>query len=59
MGESITTGALADWNFEVGDFVAADDVMAIIETDKVSVEVRAPQDGKVLELYSAAGDEVA
>lgn len=37
----------------------ADQVIASIETDKVSVEVRSPQAGKVLELFSAAGDEVS
>lgn len=58
MGESITTGALADWSVEVGDFASADSVVAIIETDKVSVEVRMPEDGQILELFAAAGDEV-
>ena len=58
MGESITTGMLADWSVGVGDFVATDEVVAMIETDKVSVEVRSPQSGKILELFSATGDEV-
>lgn len=58
MGESITTGMLADWNVGIGDFVTADEVIAMIETDKVSVEVRSPQAGKILEFFSAAGDEV-
>ena len=58
MGESITTGMLADWNVSIGDFVAADEVVAMIETDKVSVEVRSPQAGKILEFFSAAGDEI-
>ena len=35
MGESITQGVLAAWNKGVGDFVAADEVVASIETDKV------------------------
>ena len=35
MGESITTGSLASWMVDAGATVAADDVIAVIETDKV------------------------
>ena len=35
MGESITTGQLAKWVVAVGDVVKLDDVVAIIDTDKV------------------------
>ncbi len=35
MGESITTGQLAKWVVAVGDVVKVDDVVAIIDTDKV------------------------
>lgn len=58
MGESITTGALAAWNFNTGDTVQEDDVIAIIETDKVNVDVRTPHAGVLLERYSEEGDEV-
>ena len=37
MGESITSGMLASWDVKSGDFVKADQVVAVIETDKVSV----------------------
>lgn len=58
MGESITTGVLASWSVKTNDFIQADQVVASIETDKVSVEVRSPQAGKILQLFSAEGDEV-
>jgi len=35
MGESITTGNLSSWSVAAGDFVAVDQVVAVIETDKV------------------------
>ena len=35
MGESITTGSLADWSVGVGDAVDVDQVVAVIDTDKV------------------------
>ena len=42
----------------IGDIVRADDVIANIETDKVNVEVRSPQDGKIIEIYATEGSEV-
>lgn len=58
MGESITTGVLAAWFKNSGDAVNADEVVASIDTDKVSVEVRSPQAGKIVKTFSAAGDEI-
>lgn len=58
MGESITTGVLANWFKNAGDSVRADEVVATIDTDKVSVEVRSPQAGKIVKTFSAAGDEI-
>lgn len=34
---------------EVGDEVEADDTVCEIETDKIGLEVRAPQSGKIVE----------
>ena len=39
----------------VGDFVNADDVVVILETDKVSVDVRAPESGEILEIFAEEG----
>jgi len=58
MGESITQGVLASWMAKTGDFVNADQVVASIETDKVTVEVRSPQAGKIVETFAAEGDEI-
>jgi len=58
MGESITQGVLAKWNVKKGDFVNMDDVVASIETDKVTVDVRSPQAGTIAETFSNEGDEV-
>lgn len=35
MGESITTGNISSWSVSAGDFVAVDQIVAVIETDKV------------------------
>ena len=58
MGESITQGVLAAWNKGVGDFVSVDEVVASIETDKVTVDVNSPFTGKIVEILADEGDEI-
>lgn len=58
MGESITSGTVSKWHVKIGDFVKADQVVAEIETDKVSVEVRSPQDGIITKTFATDGAEV-
>ena len=36
LGDSITTAVLLSWSKEIGDSVKEDEVIAIVETDKVS-----------------------
>lgn len=57
-GESITEGTIGSWNVKVGDNVKKGAVIAEIETDKVTVEVKAEQDGQILELKVQADDTV-
>ncbi len=45
MGESITEGTVADILKQPGEALAADDIILQIETDKVTIDVRAPHDG--------------
>src|SRR5690349_7658418 len=59
LGESITEGTLAEWLKQPGDAVSADEPIASIETDKVSVEVPAPVAGVLKEQLVKAGDTVA
>lgn len=64
MGESITEGTLTSWhkstfiNQGVGDFVARDEQVATIETDKIDVQVNSPEAGKVTKLCASEGDTV-
>lgn len=58
MGESITQGVLAAWNKSVGDYVTVDEVVASIETDKVTVDVNSPFAGKITEILANEGDEI-
>ncbi|RYH05767.1 hypothetical protein EON65_43815 [archaeon] len=45
LGESITEGTIASWAKKVGDKVNVDDVIVVIETDKVTVDVKAAHAG--------------
>ena len=45
LGESITEGSIASWNKNVGDHVAIDDVIVIVETDKVTVDIKSTNAG--------------
>src|SRR5512144_1453575 len=59
LGESITEGTLAQWLKKPGEAVAADEPIASLETDKVSVEVPAPVAGVLTEQLVQEGDTVA
>ncbi|KAF9280792.1 2-oxoglutarate dehydrogenase complex E2 component [Mortierella alpina] len=59
MADSISEGSLKQWNKKVGDFVALDEEIATIETDKVDVAVNSPKSGTIVELYAKEEDTVA
>src|SRR5690348_16854888 len=59
LGESITEGTLAQWLKKPGEAVAADEPIASLETDKVSVEVPSPVAGVLTEQLVQEGDTVA
>ena len=59
LGESITEGTLAEWLKKPGEAVKADEPIASLETDKVSVEVPSPVAGILTEQLAKQGDNVA
>ena len=58
LGESITEGTLAQWLKKAGDAVAADEPIASLETDKVTVDVPSPVAGVLSETVANEGDTV-
>ncbi|NOX51118.1 MAG: 2-oxoglutarate dehydrogenase complex dihydrolipoyllysine-residue succinyltransferase [Gammaproteobacteria bacterium] len=56
--ESITDGTLAQWHKQPGEFAQRDDLLADIETDKVVIEIVAPDDGVLTEIFKAEGEIV-
>lgn len=59
MGDSITEGELRNWEKGVNDHINVDDLVAVIETDKVAVEIRAKEVGVIKELFAYEGAIVA
>ena len=58
VGESITEAILAEWFKKDGDTVARDDVLFVLETDKVTLEVAAEAGGR-LKITVGEGETVA
>lgn len=58
MGESITDGTLAKFLKQPGDRVEADEPIAQIETDKVTIDVASPQAGVIQKLVAKEGETV-
>jgi 2-oxoglutarate dehydrogenase E2 component (dihydrolipoamide succinyltransferase) len=58
LGESVSEATIGQWLKQPGEAVAADEAIASLETDKVAVDVLAPQAGIMGELKFAEGDTV-
>jgi len=58
MGDSITEGTIVDLPVAPGDYVYADEVVVVLETDKVSVDVRAQESGGIVEILGDIDDVV-
>ena len=54
--ESVPDATLLDWKKNVGDPVAQDEILVELETDKVVLEVPAPQAGVLAEIVKNTGD---
>jgi|TARA_B100000700_G_scaffold278715_1_gene327022 2-oxoglutarate dehydrogenase E2 component (dihydrolipoamide succinyltransferase) len=57
--ESVAEGSVAAWHKKPGDSVERDELIVEIETDKVVLEVVAPEAGTLSEIKAEEGDTVA
>ncbi len=57
VGQDLTTGKLVEWKVGQGDKVKKGDIVAVVESEKASFEVEAFEEGIVLELLYAEGDD--
>src|SRR6185503_4818267 len=58
LGESITEAVVAKWLKNVGDAVAADEPLAELETDKITVQLPSPVAGVLAAQAAATGATV-
>ena len=57
--ESVADGVVATWHKQPGEAVARDELLVEIETDKVVMEVVAPEPGVIEAIIVAAGETIA
>ena len=56
--ESITEGTVAVWHKSADEPIRRDDLLVDIETDKVVLEIVAPADGRLVQIFKQEGDIV-
>jgi len=59
LGESVVEGTVVGWLKKLGDFVVADEAIAEIETDKITMEINASASGKLVEIFVSEGETIA
>lgn len=57
VGQDIKTARIVQWHVKEGDAVNRGDIVATVESDKASFEVEAFEEGVILQLLYAEGDE--
>jgi pyruvate dehydrogenase E2 component (dihydrolipoamide acetyltransferase) len=58
LGLTMTQGTITEWLKAPGDAVKAEEALCAYETEKVTLELVAPEDGVLIELLAAAGESV-
>ena len=59
MGVSVAEGTIIEWLKRPGDWVESDEVVCVVTTDKVDVEIPSPASGRLERILVEAGDTVA
>ena len=59
IGEGIAEVEIVEWPVKIGDTIEEDDVICVVMTDKASVEIPSPVDGKLVWIGAEAGDMMA
>ena len=57
-GMAMEEGIILEWKIKTGDKVAKGDVVALIETDKATMELESDYDGIILAILNQAGETV-
>lgn len=59
VGMNMQEATIAKWHKQVGDSFVKDEALYDIETEKVTQEILAPGDGRLLEILVPEGEESA
>jgi 2-oxoisovalerate dehydrogenase E2 component (dihydrolipoyl transacylase) len=59
IGEGVAEAELVEWDVAVGAEVREDQILASVMTDKATVEIPAPRDGKIIWLGAEIGEVIA
>jgi pyruvate/2-oxoglutarate dehydrogenase complex dihydrolipoamide acyltransferase (E2) component len=59
MGVSVAEGTIVEWHKRPGDWVAADECVCIVTTDKIDVEIPSPATGRLERILVEPGDTVS
>lgn len=57
-GESVVEADVGEWFKKVGDYVAADEAIVELETDKAAMDVPSPVSGTIIEIVAQSGETV-
>lgn len=57
-GLTMEEGTVSEWRKQEGDVVAEDEIIADVETDKITNELPAPASGVIARILVAAGETV-
>jgi 2-oxoglutarate dehydrogenase E2 component (dihydrolipoamide succinyltransferase) len=58
VGESITEVVIGEWLKSEGDWVQEDEIIVVVESDKVNLEVPSPIEGQLTKVLMSSGDTV-
>lgn len=59
VGEGVAEAEVVEWHVKVGDAVEEDQHLVDVMTDKATIDIESPVDGKVIEVAGQAGDMIA
>lgn len=58
LGMTMKEGTVIEWKKKEGDKVKKDEIIAVVESEKVASDLNAPQDGILKKILHEEGDEV-
>lgn len=59
VGEGVAEAEIVEWQVKVGDTVSEDQHLVDVMTDKATIDIESPVDGKVLEIAGEVGDTIS